>query len=1022
MMEGIGFVRNRRRGRVVATAVVASCVLAAAFAGTGSGTAARAGVDRGALEAYARLPLSFVPNRGQTDRRVAFMASGAGYRAFLTRSGAVLALQNGSHGSAVRLDFLNAGGGPLVGTGALPGRASFLLGNRRSSGLGGLPTFSKVLQRGTWPGVDVAWHGSQTRLEYDFTLAPGAGAKAIRLRFAGVSRLSLDRAGDLRLRLADGGVLTQPAAVAFQRVRSRRVAVPARYVIGAGQSVSLALGAHDSSRPVVIDPGLVYSSYLGGGGGEAGQAIAVDGAGDAYATGIALSSDFPTTAGAYQTTSHGIFVSKLNADGSSLLYSTYLGGSQSEYSTGIALDGTGDAYVTGATASPDFPTTPGALQPTLQNATPFGISNAFVSKLNADGSALVYSTYLGGTDNFDTASAIAVDASGDAYLTGTAQSSDFPTTDGAFQTRLKGTSNAFVSKLNATGSALVYSTFLGGSTNKIGNSASDVGNGIAVDQSGDAYVTGRALSTDFPTTPGAFRTTLPGLVSGFVTKLNPDGSGLAYSTYLGGSLEESGNAIAVDDGGDAYVTGLAASSDFPTSPGAFQTSLGGGGGGSSLNAFVTKLNAGGSGLVYSTYLGGAHNDTGGDVNDTGKGIAVDGAGEAYVTGQAQSSDFPTTPGAFQTQFAGGVGDAFVTKLNAGGTALAYSTYLGGGENDDARAIALDAAGDAFITGVAVSADFPTTPGAFQTSRHGSSDAFVVKLGLGEAATALSYIGPISGQYGTPVTLTARLTSGGTGLAAKTVSIGFGAESCQATTDATGTASCSVTPLDAPAGSPYGITASFAGAEGYRTSSDTSKSFSVQKASTMATLASSANPSTVGQQVTYTVTVSRGSAGSGSPTGTVAFSDGTTTISGCANVGLSSGKATCQATYQTTAGSPHHITASYSGDANFGVSSAALTQTVGPAATTLVAAAAKRTLLSVTFSATLTRTSGGAPVSGKTITFSVKGQSVCHATTNSSGVASCVVAPTLLIIIGPASYTATFAGDSEYLKSSGTGRL
>jgi hypothetical protein len=426
--------------------------------------------------------------------------------------------------------------------------------------------------------------------------------------------------------------------------------IDGKFVLTAAQQVRFQIAAYDRSKPLVIDPTLAYSTYLGGRGDDEGFGIAVDAAGNAYVTGHTASTNFPTTPGAFQTTFGGgfgdAFVSKLNAAGSALLYSTYLGGSTDDLGSGIAIDASGDAYVTGHTDSSNFPTTAGAFQTTSG-----GFTDAFVSKLNTVGSALLYSTYLGGSDG-ELGNSIAVDASGNAYVTGQTNSTNFPITAGAFQTTIGGGGlDAFVSKLNAAGSALLYSTYLGGR---------DVegGNGIAVDASGNAYVTGGTLSSNFPVTPGAFQTTCPEcnnhiVGDTFVSKLNPVGSALVYSTYLGGSGQDGDFGIAVDASGNAYVTGFTSSSDFPTTPGAFQTTLKG-----SQNAFFSKLNASGSALLYSTYLGGSS----GDIGDR---IAVDASGNAYVTGATASSNYPTTPGAFQTAFGGGTLDAFVSKFSFG---------------------------------------------------------------------------------------------------------------------------------------------------------------------------------------------------------------------------------------------------------------------------------------------------------------------------------------------------------------------
>ena len=469
---------------------------------------------------------------------------------------------------------------------------------------------------------------------------------------------------------------------------------------------------------------LGYSTYLGGSAFDQGTAIAVDAAGNTYVAGSTFSANFPVTPGAYDTTYHSgnhVFVAKLSPGGS-LDWATYLGGSVGEVPFGIAVDNSGNVYVTGQTASSDFPTTPNAFQTTNR-----GSLDGFVTKLNPTGTALVYSTYLGGSDADFGGFAIAVDASGNAYIGGSTRSSDFPTTPGAFQTTkpgLAGVNSATVTELNAMGSALIYSTYLGGTNSYVYN---EQVSGIAVDAAGNAYVSGITAATDFPTTPGALQTSSPGLGNQpFVAKLNASGSGLVYSTYLGGSGSSSsgmGVGIAVDSSGDAYVTGSTQSSNFPTTPGAVQTTFGGG----SYDAFVSKLNDTGTALVFSTYLGGSGNDYSSDFGS----IALDGAGNVYVRGTTSSTDFPTA-NAVQATYGGGAFDAYVAKLNASGTALSYSTYLGGSGAEDQSPngtgdlIAVDAAGNAYVTGITASTDFPTA-NAVQATNAGDSDAFVTKI-------------------------------------------------------------------------------------------------------------------------------------------------------------------------------------------------------------------------------------------------------------------------------------------------------
>jgi hypothetical protein len=416
-----------------------------------------------------------------------------------------------------------------------------------------------------------------------------------------------------------------------------------------------------------------------------------------------------------------------------LFYSTYLGGSGKEQGGGggapIAVDSSGNAYVTGATTSSNFPTTSGAFQTTFADGSPDG--DAFVTKLNPTGSGLVYSTYLGGSGS-DDGHGIVVDSAGNAYVTGSTSSANFPTTPGAFQTTFGGSFDVFVTKLNPTGAGLVYSTYVGGS-------GDDEGSGIAVDATGSAYITGYTASP-FPTTPGAFQTTFGGGSSdAFVTKLNPTGSGLVYSTYLGGSGNDVGKGIAVDATGSAYVTGYAAS-PFPTTPGAFQTIFGGG----SADVFVTRIDPTGSTLIYSTYLGGSGDDVGLD-------LTADASGDAYVTGDTTSTNFPTTPGVFQTTF-GGTHDAFVTKLSSTGSGLVYSTYLGGSGNDRGFCIAVDSAGNAYVTGDTTSTDFPTV-NATQSTIAGGSDAYVTTLNPTASGLVYStYLGGSSNDSGVGIAL------------------------------------------------------------------------------------------------------------------------------------------------------------------------------------------------------------------------------------------------------------------------------
>jgi hypothetical protein len=702
-------------------------------------------------ESYGKLPLYFEANHGQTDKDVRFLSRGSGYSLYLTASEAVLVLVKSDAKAqeksvALRMGLVGGARKPLVnGLEEQPGKANYFIGKDRSKWRTNVPTYAKVRYREVYPGIDLVYYGNQRQLEYDFVVAPGADPKKIVLAFKGADKLEIDTGGDLVLHTA-GGDIRQHKPIIYQNIDGSRREIEGGYVRKGVKRVGFQVAAYDPSRPLVIDPTLAYSTYLGGSGSESGSGIAVDANGNAYVTGNTNSIDFPTTSGAFQPAFGGgpsgpfsgaptdVFVTKLNSAGSALVYSTYLGGTGNDSAVGIAVDTAGNAYLTGTTDSTDFPTTVGAFQPVSS-----GFGDSFVTKLDPTGSSVIYSTYLGGNQS-DSSSGIAVDANGNAYVTGSTNSPNFPTSSGAFQpTFLGGGLDAFVTKLDPTGNSLVYSTYLGGT-------AFDNSTGIAVDANGNAYVTGSTSSANFPTTPGAFSTSLngggaitanpggrgaitPDLGGGgapppdvFVIKLDPGGSTLVYSTYLGGSGLDSSNAISIDRDGNAYMTGQTRSTDFPTTPGAFQPIFNGG----STSAFVTKLDATGSGLVYSTYLAGRGVSTNNKNAQTiGNGVAVDAAGDAYVTGSTTSSDFPTTVDAFQPIFAGSV-DAFVTKFDATGSLLIYSTYLGGNSSASGRGIALDPNGNAYVTG-GTSGNFPTTLGAFQMSFGGTFDAFVAKV-------------------------------------------------------------------------------------------------------------------------------------------------------------------------------------------------------------------------------------------------------------------------------------------------------
>lgn len=487
-------------------------------------------------------------------------------------------------------------------------------------------------------------------------------------------------------------------------------------------------------RTLVIDPVLRYSTYLGGSSSDEAHGVAVDSSGCAYVVGTTISTNFPAI-NAEQQAFNGpgsvedIFITKFNAEGTAVIYSTYLGGHGSDIALGIAVDSTGSAYVTGYTSSMDFPTTAGAFQ-----RSPGPGTNAFVAKLSPSGDALLYSTYLSGSLGNQRGNAIAVDSAGNAYVTGRTTSEDFPITPTAFQQSLRGFEDAFVIKLNAAGSSLVYSTFLGGDSN------TDEGFGVAVDSAGFAYVAGHTASSNFPVTAGTIQRRFGGgddfFGDAFVTKLNQSGSALVYSTYLGGSEGDRASAVAVGSDGQACITGITRSRDFVTAN-AIQSANASAcvdGFSNCTDAFVARINQFGDQLVYSTYIGGASRGSFPfQAGDSGAGIAVDQAGNVYVAGTTSSTDFPIAR-AIQGTNAGN-GDAFILKISSSGELL-YSTYLGGPSDESASAIASSANGDAFVVGVATSVGFPVTDGAFQPAFNGSfessaqaRDAFVARIGF-----------------------------------------------------------------------------------------------------------------------------------------------------------------------------------------------------------------------------------------------------------------------------------------------------
>jgi Bacterial Ig-like domain (group 3)/Beta-propeller repeat len=891
------------------------------------------------LDRYGRLPLSFEANHGEADARVKFLSRTGGYTLFLTGDEAVLVLRGKERntpqtkiastahtlpssmaaskaGGALRMKLRNANpAAKVTGADELPGTSNYFIGNDPAKWRTNVRTYAKVKYEGIYPGIDLVYYGKQRQLEYDFVVAPGADPRRIRFEVRGAKRIRREGNGELMFKVGEEEIRWHKPVV-YQEKDGRRQEVAGHYALTGTNRVGFEVAKYDASRPLYIDP-LIYSTYLGGSGPDDGWGIAADSAGNAYISGSTESIDFPTVNPLQPTLSgHGdAFVAKINPAGSALVYSTYLGGSLWNGAEGIAVDGAGNAYVTGQTTSTDFPTTPGAFQTVCNGGSNCDSDgDAFVAKLNPEGSALVYSTYLGGS-NFDVGEGIAVDSAGNAYVSGVTDSADFPTTPGAFQTVCNGGSDcfpngdAFVTKLNCTGTALVYSSFLGGSWE-------DLGVGIALDSADNAYVTGGTGSTDFPTVNPLQGTNGGGYFDAFVAKINAAGSALVYSTYLGGSLDDYGTGIAVDGAGNAYITGETTSANFPTmNP--LQPANGGGTGGD--DAFVAKINAAGSALVYSTYLGGAG-------AEQGNGIAVDSAGNAYVAGISFSTNFPIV-NALQKRKKGET-DVFLSKLNATGSGFFYSTYLGGGgrfANTSGASVAVDNAGNVYIAGSTSSTQFPTM-NPLQPSNAGGGDAFVAKIDVAAATTTALSSSPNPSIYGQLVTFTAVVnSSAGAPPDEETVSFMKGKTILGTVTLSGGSATFMTSTL---AVGTKAVTAVYGGDSNFAGSKSKAVSQVISKATTTTTLVSSLNPSKVGRSVTFTATVTPEF--SGTPTGTVAFYDGTTLLKSVTlNVTPSGSEA--QFTTSTLISGTHTITATYKGSTTFTAStSQAVTQVVNVA--------------------------------------------------------------------------------------------
>lgn len=748
-----------------------------------AGAARNASVRRDSqlLEAYGKLPFAFEENIGQSDSQVRFLSRGKGYELFLTPAAAVLELRHSAANSSAILHtvkpeqsasmlgvvFEGASGNVQIdGVDQLPGRTDYFVGNNPKNWHTNLSSYSRVQYRGIYPGVDLIFYGKQQKLEYDFVVAPHGDPTKIALAIQGGGKLRLDKEGNLLVAVTDGELqLDKP--IVYQEVKGDRREIAGKYVV-AGDRVRFDISAYDQSKALIIDPVLNYSTYLGGsviGDDGGGMGIAIDSLGDAYVAGQTFSTTFPMSStisgfnpgppGGSTSTQGAVFVTELNPTGSQEVYSTYLSGDGGEAAFALALDATGNIYVTGQTFSTDFPTTLNALNAGPLSGASAALGHAFISKINPKVSgmpSLVYSSYLAG-DGMDAGNAIAADALGNAYIGGgTTSGTGFPT-QGGYSTSLPSSNgNAFLTRIDTTQTtgpaSLIYSTYLGGTSGTITFGLTDQVFGVAVDSSQNAYLVGSTAAPDFPTTSNAYlqNSQAPsGVGNGtvFVSKVNTNltgSSSLAYSTYLAGPVVgangDFGAAIALGPNNVAYVVGSTGSSQFPvfpaamvgTTPGTFPSPPGA----LTAVAFVSKINtllSGSSSLLYSTLLGGSN-------GDQAAGVAVDSLGNAYVDGITASVDFPLTAGAYQMTLPNSQGDGFITKLSTAGTGasdLLYSTYFGGSGNgsvpDRIFAIAADSINDVYVVGRTASSGLATS-GALQTSLPaGSTGAFIAKFSL-----------------------------------------------------------------------------------------------------------------------------------------------------------------------------------------------------------------------------------------------------------------------------------------------------
>jgi hypothetical protein len=1102
---------GRLTGLLLAGLLFTSGVTAIAASNAGSTSAGKQ-----VAENYGKIPLSFEPNKGQTDPSVQFLSRGSGYSLFLTQNEVVLNLERqrmaspsqtpGSQPGVAMADTLRMkllGANPNVAvTGLEPqsGVVSYLIGNDPKKWHTGIQTFGKVNFAQVYPGVDLVFYGNQRQLEYDFVVAPGADPSRIAWQIDG-AKPSIDADGNLALSASNGPAgFKKP--ILYQMDGDKKISVDGAFTV-AGNRIGFKLGSYDHAKALIIDPVLTYATYLGGStddyiggsqnigiqglsGNNVDQGIAFDSQGSAYVVGVTDSTDFPVQ-NPYQSNPYGTkiqafgesnnpttTITKFSPDGSSLVYSTYLGGSNQDYGEAIAVDANGEAFVVGQTHSPDFPITSGAYQTICSpqddgyknnqedsSCGPLANGSAFVTKLNANGSALVYSTFLGGYGTVS-ADAIAIDGMGRAYIGGSASFAGckdvnsttgeipypytcFPTTGSALVSGQAPENghigfSGFVAVFDPTGANLLYSSLFNSldpncstwsAPNYLcGSNLSGV-NGVAVDASGNFYIVGETNTTSLPTTTGVIQpTTGPVNLNnplalalyvqrGFVAKFTPvttsGGALLAYATYLGGKIAGGSDMVSnitTDADGYAYVSGLTDSTDFPVTTGAYQTSAKLSS--ASSAAFVAKLNPTGTAIEWATYLGNATGNLDG-VSAVGP-IQLDGNGNVYVTGKANAGNFPWVGNMEPYNGA----PVFVSELDPTGSKLLFSTEFGTGLSDNMTpaGLAVDSAGNMYVAFDDNCAGTIVTPGSFQQTNHMQSSGcaefsttgFVAKISATGTVTVALAASPSPASAGQSVTLTATVRPTATYASVPTGTITFqdgGTTLTTATLNASGVATYTTSTLLPET---HSLTAVYSGDSTYPTASGAA-SLTVTGLTASVNVAPATGTTSLAASLSVKVTVT----GSGAtPTGTVTLSGGGYNSSAAT---LSGGIATIVIPANSLSAGSDTLTVSYSGDANYGPASGSAPETVTiPLTPTItVQPAASTSAATSSLSVKVTVTGSGATPSG---TVTLSGGGYTSAATALAGGIATIVIPANSLSAGNDTLTASYSGDANYSPATG----